>query len=148
MFGPNGHVARPAAGLVVENYTRRQADQNSHTKAVSRVSAVVQFLDPHLPQLKAGYVALNACGTVVPSDTALVRAPSTHVAFVAHYFTKSVDEWRAKVARGRADVATKRDVAEIDRMQMDTVDTTVADHWARAVRSLMAVRGFPVPPEP
>jgi hypothetical protein len=103
VFGSSGHVARPP-GLVLENYLYRvqvNAPVNGHVKSLVRTARIrAAHTNPHFVQLDGDYC--NARGVPVPAR-ALHSQACHEVMVVNHYFTKSAADWRAKVARGKAD---------------------------------------------
>ena len=88
-FGPGEHIRRPE-GLVIDNYRLRSVRFDSEVKSIVRPWAVTA-VGPHYCECEGPYVR---------PDPAVLR--------LNHYFTKSRDEFEAKVRRGiswRSDVA-------------------------------------------
>ena len=107
---------------VIERFTWRPADRfatNEHVKSIVRVNRVESAgMDPHLFNVRGG--TFTESGRLLSTG---FSAPPTHLWLrINHYITKSREEWIAKVARGRADVGSKRDPCEFDRYQACDVD--------------------------
>ncbi len=103
VFGPSGHRRRPD-GLVIENYTRRLTDSfptNLHVKPLVRGKAVsTASSTPHIINVSG-----PTCNTRGQTVLSYAEQPlECHdVLVVNHYFTKSRDDWVAKLRRGKAD---------------------------------------------
>jgi len=94
MYGANGHFAKPKGG-VVDNFTKPCRSAAPHTKIIAKSKYIRMFIHPH---------DANIIGDKL--DVPL------EVAQINHYFTKSLEEWREKINRGRADEKRKRDFNE------------------------------------
>ena len=102
-FGPSGHVARPA-GLVIENYTLRLADDQdlNHTvKSIVRCSDILTVsVTPH--EFRVRGPVCDTLGRAVVNMP--VQPTPCHANLVVnHYITKSRQDWREKIARGSPD---------------------------------------------
>jgi hypothetical protein len=123
MFGPSGHQARPE-GLVIKNFTERAAfppiaSQYSLLKHKSIVNPrkVARDLGIHLFNTKEqGAVLINDRGQVYPHHQlrVLEYATADHLR-LHHYFTRSLDELRAKLTKGRVDKWGAVDMKVLDR---------------------------------
>jgi len=109
LFGSNEHkVYHPRP--VLQRFTKRQLGVNEHTKNIVRLRDVVHMKDPHTPELHHGNIQ-DVAGNIITGPYNYHPKCSDKVACIFHYFTKSVEEFQRKIARGRADLAEKRDFA-------------------------------------
>jgi hypothetical protein len=119
LFGPSGHRASPP-GLAIGNYPLRlpaEAPINQHVKSLTRTRDLVSpHTTPHI-MVSTGPV----CTTRGERAAAHARQdPPCHAAVVVnHYLTRSAEDWQAKVARGRADVARPFPVDQFDHIARD-----------------------------
>jgi hypothetical protein len=103
VFGPSGHQRRPD-GLVIESYTRRLPDSfrtNLHVKPLVRGKAVsTAGTTPHIINVSG-----PTCNTRGQTVLSYAEQPiECHdVLAIHHYYTKSRDDWLAKLRRGKAD---------------------------------------------
>ncbi|HEY1931065.1 MAG TPA: glycosyltransferase family 92 protein [Acetobacteraceae bacterium] len=103
VFGPSGHNRRPS-GLAIENYTRRVDDphqMNGHVKSIVRCRDLFEIFDtPHI-----FYTTATQCNTAgkLANLQAITETPCFDAMVVNHYFTRSRQDWRMKLRRGRAD---------------------------------------------
>jgi hypothetical protein len=101
-FGTSGHVQRPG-GLLTENFTLacNAAEWSSHIKSFVRPATVRAFRgDPHFPSFRAGSVVVNEqfrpfWGPFSPLSHDRCQ--------INHYYFKSLEDYRNKLSRGRAD---------------------------------------------
>lgn len=120
IFGSNGHIERPS-GLVIESYTKGTAVdwvENLHTKAIVQPKYTqCAGTNPHHFRHHPGYIAIDEQFRQVPN--AWSQTVSVDRIQINHYTTKSLEDWKMKVAKGRADAAhlsgrSLHDLAEID----------------------------------
>jgi hypothetical protein len=103
VFGSSGLETQPA-GLVMENFTRRAADDfspNRHVKTFARVSKII---NPgiHVPSRLEGPI-VNIAGEEIDLERdGLLSTSVSGGMHINHYFTKSRAEWERKRRRGRA----------------------------------------------
>jgi hypothetical protein len=104
IFGPNGHHCRPD-GLVIENYTRCVPEifvANRTVKSLVRTSDLIGLLGTaHVFDTKGPIC--NSLGELVP-NVAIQDSVCHDVMCLNHYYTKSREDWEAKLRRGRVDV--------------------------------------------
>jgi Glycosyltransferase family 92 len=100
-FGTSGHVTKPR-GLVIENYlyARDNPRPRRTIKTIADPRRVARCHSPHFFYYVEGS-AVNE--RKQPIRGALTDEPSTQLLRVNHYVTKSEEERRAKVAKGKAD---------------------------------------------
>ena len=114
-FGSSGHIKIPQGG-VLENYLWRTPDnasENHMIKSVVMPSKVVAFVSPHYPIYRQGYMGMNEKGEKVKASR--TNSVSTSLIRNNHYFTKSLEDFEAKVARGRADMKRKRQMTQFNQ---------------------------------
>ena len=109
MFGHNNHEKKPA-GLTTENFTRSEGVSNLHIKTIANPQKVVKFADPHHVILKENSVYVDAKNN--PVTAAFHKYDTKDLIQLNHYFTKSLEEFTAKINRGRAAVDGKRNEEE------------------------------------
>lgn len=107
MFGSSGKLKKEE-GLVISRFTRRAKDTNPHVKAIVRPQYVSIGKDPHAFAAEKSKT-INVLGKAIDPVPLHLRPVTTPTLRLAHYFTKSKEEFAAKVARGRADTGTMRD---------------------------------------
>jgi hypothetical protein len=115
-FGSGGQELQ-TDGLVIERFAVRRAadfEWNKNIKSVVRMDCVEEVGgDPHLFKVHGG--TWSESGEQVKAS--LVWPPRHEWLRVNHYVTKSREEWVRKIARGRADVPCRRDLAEFEAYQ-------------------------------
>lgn len=113
-FGTSGHQTKPEQ-LVTQSYTHR-CELNferacNHVKTIVNCGAVQDVSwSPHHFIYKDGRVPVNALREAVPgpfSDNVVMEGLR-----INHYLTKSLDEYRRKILRGRADTVQLRNLEE------------------------------------
>ncbi len=118
VFGTSGHVEKPQ-GLVTESYVWRCEDEQEGNRLVKSIvdpTRAVSCPDPHFFVYADGALAVDEnketirYGRTAPPAWSRLR--------VNHYFTKSEQEFRAKLAKGKADKPEGREpaVANIARI--------------------------------
>jgi hypothetical protein len=101
MFGPNGHEVRPD-GLVIENYVTRLPEEdivNRHVKSLVKTS---HLIEPGIHVFTMKGPMCNVRGETAPMEPIQDRTCHDFM-FINHYYTKSREDWDAKMRRGRAD---------------------------------------------
>lgn len=98
MFWHNYHHIRPD-GFVIDNYTRSHF--NNHIKTLAQTS----WLRGDASESTA--CVHNVFGCAMRLDGSRINGPfnnvdNTDIICINHYWTKSIEEWRGKCARGRA----------------------------------------------
>lgn len=133
MFGPSGHKTRPTS-LQIEAYQKRNrmdADVNRHVKVVVRPERVLKTRDPHSVVFKDGFRAVNE--KKKPVEGSFSSPVSTEVVQINHYFTRTVEEYKAKIAKGDPAGAGAKDMTlfaatEREAVEMDTCALKFASH--------------------
>lgn len=125
VFGTSGHDTPPEGALVTEAYTWREAAlDNPHVKTIAQPTRTGHALDPHH----------------FTHDEIPVRFHPDELR-VNHYWTKSKLEASLKFARGRADIAGRREWGEFEAQEraLNAVeDTLLRDLYGDDLRAAMA----------
>lgn len=101
-YGPCGHETKPD-GMVVANYRMRldvQADTKIKIKTIARPESIVAVESAHFIDV-AGGEYVDAAGNVLASKKVRGRTAVLKGLRVNHYYTKSRQEFCAKISRGR-----------------------------------------------
>ena len=121
IFGSSGHRDSPA-GLVIENYLHRSAADfgpNRHVKSIIRPELMLTALNGHAFEMNGPYVDLAGRPVVWAFPAVLAAAPDYVMGKVHHYFTRSWDDWLAKLRRGYHDRQRREDeFYEYDRNEI------------------------------
>lgn len=145
VFGPSGHERRPS-GLVIDRYTHRVEyahQMNGHVKSIVRCNDLFEIFDtPHIFYTTA--TQCNTAGRLV-NIQAIAETPCFEALVINHYFTRSRQDWRVKLSRGRADT---KDPARRYGMPMFDIlahDATVEDRritrFVPGVQRLLGMAG-------
>jgi hypothetical protein len=129
MFGASGHRARPP-GPVVESYRRRQAKAPRATGKSILNPRLVAEADIHVSKPKVGSLLDEKGHPPTVRDAAAV--PSWDVFRINHYWSKSIEDLRAKVERGFAFTDRERRLEhqlERERRYNDVEDLTILPLW-------------------
>lgn len=117
-FGSGGHEVRPQVPIngpktfyevpYLAYNKRARGDRwvNNHIQSIVQVEhAQTRPWDtPHNCPMKPGSGMYNTSGAYTGGYTS--SPPIHNVAYVAHYYTRSREEWEAKLKKGRADTGT------------------------------------------
>lgn len=105
-FGDSDHTIRDPGSLYERFLMRAESDDpiSSHTQFICRPDRALPIpaTDPHHCRLADGEIAVNTDKREVQG--AFSRPNRHDVLWIAHYLTKSREEWMIKNAKGRADV--------------------------------------------
>jgi hypothetical protein len=114
VFGSNGHLEKPQASQIT-SYTRRSLKNegiNGHIKSIVQPRYVKSVpKDPHHFKYRSGKYCVNENFQRINGAIAM---HSSNKIQLNHYFSRSLEEFKLKVARGRADSESKRTVDEFD----------------------------------
>ena len=104
IFGSGGHLTRPQ-GLVIENYTQSSPSsykENLHTKAIVQPSKIqCAGSNPHYFIPLRGFFVVGENFEGVPN--AWSKTHNVETIQLNHYTIKSLEDFHAKIAKGRAD---------------------------------------------
>lgn len=146
-FDFSGHEKRPS-GLVIENYTQAQdipagGFPSIHAKSIVRPPAV--------KRVTAHNSATNTQATVdglnrrVPESHAL-KQPNYDRIQINHYYTKSFEEYAAKLARGQGDNGAEKGKIAFNHPGFTTQDTSALRYVDATRRQLELMRSLPESP--
>jgi len=102
MFGSNQTAYEPKP--LTLRCQKRQADVNMHIKTIVRAEAFEKMTNPHFVEYPSGaYHTLDSNGKIVKGPFN-ENGPSDRIV-LHHYRIKSLEEFRSRCARGKADIA-------------------------------------------
>jgi len=135
VFGSNGHLERPE-GLQTESYTRRTSKThvvNNHIKTIVQPKYVKRVpLDPHHFVFKKGKFSVNE------NFERLTGPRVTHTSNkmqLNHYFLRSLEDYKEKLERGRADAGLARKLEEF--FELDKEANLITDENILELRMLL-----------
>ena len=144
VFGASGHETKPP-GLVIESYVwrcRQSQDGNRMIKSIVDPRRAVECRDPHHFRYLDDALAVDE--NEQPIRYARTPSGSWRHIRVNHYFTKSEQEFRAKLAKGKADKAEGREPALrnlrriVDSLHLEKDETILS--YLPALRAALAER--------
>ena len=112
---------------VTKRFQKCSPHVDSHFKSICQLHQIDYFSNPHAPILLSRTLMMDTNRTVVQSYEHPVG--TTDVACIHHYYTKSEQEFREKLERGRSDVAEKRSLTELDDIHSKNNDIVNQDAW-------------------
>lgn len=125
MFGTN-HCTHYESEPVTKRFTRCAATPNHHIKSIIQLKYAWVFNDPHHMMLRSG----TTCDTYYqPINGPFNPSGKTDIACIHHYYTKSEEEFREKIQRGRADTVEKRSLTELNDVHSRNNDIINMDAW-------------------
>ena len=134
MFGHSGHRARPE-GLVTRNFVRCDPDLWQIAKCFVRPERVRTMFVHHAETLDRRSV--DEKGRPIPQVWMHERGVVTgEIAVINHYFTRSYEDYAAKIARGQADGRSEKKLEPFEKWDFAHADTRAAQH-APAVQDLI-----------
>lgn len=140
-FGTSGHIERPK-GLVIENYTNRAVEGFIPCiKTIGNPRLMRSFVNPHVPIYEYGTFNINdqGCKNRETRDNKGVSS----LIHINHYFTKSEEEAKAKMMKGRADMLdVKRSWEEFQQRNRNDVHDEAACRFIDAVKKEMEKRVY------
>ena len=108
VFGASGHEKRPE-GLVIESYTRRQRTLGTKIKSIVNPLEVRSCSVHAFGYLRGAHAVDEKKRVLTGAD---ISAPSVERLCMNHYYTKSFEDFRRKVERGRATRLEKRSLPD------------------------------------
>ncbi|OZB39596.1 MAG: hypothetical protein B7X48_08230 [Acidiphilium sp. 34-60-192] len=143
-FGSSGHRSRPE-GLVIEKFIRRSEISfapNRHIKSIVRPTKIVRCVNAHYFVVNGLYTNFIGDWVEWALDGLMAGEPSYEVGKLNHYFTRSLQHWKLKIARGYHDaVRNSKDFIAYDRNEIH--DNSAARHAAE-VRRYLGSMGAPI----
>jgi hypothetical protein len=106
-FGSSGRIEK-GDGSLYERFLMRAKSQegiNNHTQFICQPDRTLALKthDPHHPRLAANEVSVNTNHGFI-NNSAFNIPPLHDIMYVAHYISKSKEEWVTKNNKGRADI--------------------------------------------
>ena len=125
MFGTS-HLQSYENKPVTERFQLCSSTLNSHIKSICQLRFAHCMNNPHYLQL------LN--GSTYDTQRNIINGPynengTDNIACIHHYYTKSEDEFRKKIMRGRADIVEQRSLNELDEIHSKNNDVVNTDAW-------------------
>ena len=128
MFGTN-HCTTYKPEPVTKRFTRCASAPDPHIKSIVQLHHALVFIDPHHMTFRSG----TTCDPhYQPIIGPLHLTGTTDIACIHHYYTKSEEEFRKKIERGRADMIEKRSLTELDNIHSknnDIINTDALDYY-------------------
>lgn len=134
LFGSSGHIKRPP-GSVLKNYymcEKEDSPDSKHIKTFGNLNGIMMAQDPHSPAYLPGHHAVNTDKQFVHGPYSLT--PRYDIAWVAHYRTRSREDFEVKTARGHPD----RDASKkLDKDFFERVDKESTVNCSGLVRGFI-----------
>jgi hypothetical protein len=127
IFGDNGRTTY-SSEPVTERFTMAWYDIFNHVKTISVCKHVECFADPHHSILKNG-VQRDINGTIFQGSIIENGNSPLNVAYICHYFGKTIEEWNIKQNRGNADGMPKRKHEEFNAHNKNEVEDLSAHNF-------------------
>lgn len=136
-FGDSGHATK-TEGSVYERFTRRaksSAGINNHTQGIIDVRRCAAKVppDPHRVLVNKGQVSVDENHRDI-GVTPHIDPHTQNKIFVAHYISKSREEWIHKNNKMRADTGTRMDPTLFEAHQTfcnEVEDTRIKEFWEK-----------------
>lgn len=126
MFGTGRHLVydnRP----VTERFQLCSPTIDPHIKSICQLQFILRIDNPHYALLRSG-------NTYDTHHNQIIVGPyhengSDEIACIHHYYTKSEEEFRKKIMRGRADIVQHRSLEELHGIHYKNNDVVNKDAW-------------------
>jgi hypothetical protein len=137
-FGSSGRV-EPGEGSLYERFLKRAKPSegiNNHTQFICQPdrTQAIRTDDPHHPHVNAGEMSVNTNHAQINGPFNI--PPHHDKLWIAHYFTKSKNEWLIKNAKGRADIFGQKMPMDLfdqyDAISNVEEDRRVLELWNKA----------------
>lgn len=138
IYGSSGLVEKQD-GLVIENYRYRAENDfkvNNHIKTICNPRMVEDIKKSHFPKYKEGMYNINENGTPVLGP--FNPNGSCKKIRINHYFTKSKEEYIAKMNRGKADALDKRNIEEFYAHDKNAVYDYIMEPYVELLKEVIA----------
>jgi hypothetical protein len=129
MYGNSGHEKKPE-GLQLENYiyhSKETIKSNFHIKSIVNPRKIKSPGDPHIFRCLPGENTVTENKEIM--NSALTKFNSTRKIRINHYFTRSTEESKIKMARGRAPSRQKRPWNDFERLNKNDVRDEAASRF-------------------
>lgn len=139
IFGSSNHKSRPP-GLTIEHYIKRSESTfgpNRHVKSIIRPEAAKEFINGHTFEIDGDYCDLAGNILQWESYGIIKTDPDYSVGKLNHYFTKSWEEWNAKISRGYPDL--ERKITEFELYDRNEVLDDSMIQYAQSIKEKIAI---------
>ena len=126
MFGTN-HETEYRKEPVTKRFQKCSHQIHPQFKSICQLQFIEYYSNPHLPTLSPNRVVMDTNHARIQSFDHLNG--SSDIAVIHHYYTKSEQEFREKIERGRADIIEKRSLTELDDIHHKNNDVVNDDAW-------------------
>lgn len=100
-FGADGDVAKQEPQITrFTMHTKLSNEVNLHIKSIVRPECVLSWSNPHFCTYKSG-MCLDVLGNVI--DGSFTKKAVHKIAWINHYYSKSLEEYTTKIRKGRVD---------------------------------------------
>ena len=133
LHGFNGHYQKPE-GLVCENFKKCDFSikDNEQIKSITNLRSAIGCNHPHYCLLLAGSKIVNAKGEDI---SGFCIDPSLDEIIVHHYWTKSFEEYQARVNKGKADGNTPYFIDEFSPDYLSVDDDSSMDKYIKILKA-------------
>jgi len=122
LFGDNNHTSVVGNNYsVLERFTKRQIGVDKHIKTICKMSANPNFRSPHNPDNLTWVDTNYNTGSGSFNENGL-----DNVAQLNHFFTKTKEEFKSKIDRGRSDIKNFRNLSEFDPHNINEIEDLTA----------------------
>ena len=145
VFGASGHEKRPD-GLVIESYTHRQRALGTKIKSIVNPLEVRSCSVHAFGYLRGAHAVDEKKRVLTGAD---ISAPSVERLCMNHYYTKSFEDFRRKVERGRATRLERRTLPDEEAwrreeaLRSEVEDLVIQRFVPELKRRLAAAPGAP-----
>ena len=127
MFGTS-HEVSYRDEPVTKRFQHCSKDVHPLFKSICKLSIIQDYKNPHKPRLLSGNVVDTNWKTIPFHENEHPSGP-VDVACIHHYYTKSEEEFRKKIERGKADMDEKRSQDELIDIHLQNNDVINMDAW-------------------
>jgi hypothetical protein len=115
VFGSNGHLTRQKSQI--RSYTKCFKDK--HCKVITRPEYTISFANPHFGNFIGGFWSVDENGKETRGP---FNAHSSSLIQINHYVNRSLEEFKEKIQKGRADCEDIRDISQFYGIDKDCVE--------------------------
>jgi hypothetical protein len=122
LFGDNNHTLVVGNNYsVLERFTKRQIGVDKHIKTICKMSANPNFKSPHNPDNLTWVDTNYNTGKGSFNENGL-----DNVAQLNHFFTKTKEEFKLKIDRGRSDIKNFRNLSDFEPHNINEIEDLTA----------------------
>lgn len=122
-YGSNGLTTKDDRPLKIR-FTKRQTGVHEHIKCISRIKDIHSLPSPHFPNLKPSFHVYDTNGNIVHGHDNHIG--DDRVMQLNHYYVKTPEEFKKKMAMPRADTGQPRP-SEFHQKLWDAFDRNEVD---------------------